>query len=368
VEPIFAIGGPELGRRNDFIRQLRVRCASEWKGEPDDHRLYAHETTVPELLDILMNGSLFSPGKFVQYLGADQIKAKADVQSIVEYAKHPAESTVLVLVADRIGVDKAIEAAIPKDAKKVFWELSAQETGRWVREYFAGQGVRIDDGAVESILDLVENNTEALRTECSRLALFFPRGSAIAEDDVERYIAHNRAEDAFSLFDRMAAGSFEQSLETLSAILSDRDGSGVGLLAGLLWSFRRLSALHAALADGTPYEQAARNLRITRRSALASYDSARRRWPRNVCERLVAFGVDTDARLRAMGQTHEKVILELFVKPGDVVQRGQQVAVLDAMKMHNLIGAPAAGTIVEVCVAVGQAVGHGDPIVRFAQT
>jgi biotin carboxyl carrier protein len=62
------------------------------------------------------------------------------------------------------------------------------------------------------------------------------------------------------------------------------------------------------------------------------------------------------------------VILELFVKPGDVVQRGQQVAVLDAMKMHNLIGAPAAGTVVEVCVAAGQAVGHGDPIVRFAQT
>ena len=61
------------------------------------------------------------------------------------------------------------------------------------------------------------------------------------------------------------------------------------------------------------------------------------------------------------------VILEMFVKPGDVVQRGQKVAVLDAMKMHNLIGAPTAGTIVEVCVAAGQAVGHGDPIVRFAQ-
>jgi biotin carboxyl carrier protein len=62
------------------------------------------------------------------------------------------------------------------------------------------------------------------------------------------------------------------------------------------------------------------------------------------------------------------VILELFVKPGDVVQRGQRVAVLDAMKMHNLIGAPAAGTIVEVCVAAGQAVGHGDAIVRFAES
>jgi hypothetical protein len=35
--------------------------------------------------------------------------------------------------------------------------------------------------------------------------------------------------------------------------------------------------------------------------------------------------------------------------------------------MHNFIGAPRAGVIAEVCVAAGQAVGHGDPIVRFAR-
>lgn len=313
VEAVFAIGGPELGRRNDFIRLLRARCAAEWKGEPEEHRLYAHETTVPALLDLLMNGSLFSAGKFVLYLGADQVKAKADVQAIVDYAAKPAQGTVLVLVADGLGVDKAIEAAIPKDAKKVFWELSAQEMGRWVRDYFSAQGIAADDEAVEAMLDLVESNTEALKTDCSRLALFFPRGSRISVEDIERYIAHNRAEDAFSLFDRMAADSFERSLETLAAILAEREGSGVGLMAGLLWSFRRLASLHAAIAGGTPFDQAARNLRITRRSALASYDSARRRWPSSACDRLVAFGVETDARLRAMGQANERVVLELFV-------------------------------------------------------
>jgi biotin carboxyl carrier protein len=35
--------------------------------------------------------------------------------------------------------------------------------------------------------------------------------------------------------------------------------------------------------------------------------------------------------------------------------------------MHNIIGAPRAGTIVEVCVMAGQSVGHGEPIVRFAE-
>ncbi len=61
------------------------------------------------------------------------------------------------------------------------------------------------------------------------------------------------------------------------------------------------------------------------------------------------------------------VILEVHVKAGDRVERGQQIAVLEAMKMHNLIGAPRAGTIGEVCVTPGQAVGHGDALARYAE-
>ena len=61
------------------------------------------------------------------------------------------------------------------------------------------------------------------------------------------------------------------------------------------------------------------------------------------------------------------VILEIFVKAGDVVERGQRIAVLDAMKMHNLIRAPRAATIREVCVEAGQAVGHGDALVRYQE-
>ena len=61
------------------------------------------------------------------------------------------------------------------------------------------------------------------------------------------------------------------------------------------------------------------------------------------------------------------VILEVSVKAGDKVARGQQIAILDAMKMHNVIGAPREGVIGEVCVAAGQSVGHGDVIVTFKE-
>jgi len=61
------------------------------------------------------------------------------------------------------------------------------------------------------------------------------------------------------------------------------------------------------------------------------------------------------------------VILEVNVKPGDVVTRGQQVAVLDAMKMHNAIGAVQAGTVDAVYVEAGQTVDHGTPILKYRE-
>jgi biotin carboxyl carrier protein len=61
------------------------------------------------------------------------------------------------------------------------------------------------------------------------------------------------------------------------------------------------------------------------------------------------------------------VIATIGVKPGDPVTRGQEVVVLDAMKMMNSIKAPRDGVVVEICVTAGQAVGHGDPIVRFRE-
>lgn len=60
-------------------------------------------------------------------------------------------------------------------------------------------------------------------------------------------------------------------------------------------------------------------------------------------------------------------ILSVHVAAGASVQRGQDIAVLEAMKMENRIRAPRDGRIAEVCVEVGQQVAHGEAIVRFAR-
>jgi biotin carboxyl carrier protein len=57
------------------------------------------------------------------------------------------------------------------------------------------------------------------------------------------------------------------------------------------------------------------------------------------------------------------VITHIAVRPGEQVQAGDTLVVIEAMKMENEFKALAAGTVVEVRVQPGQAVNPGDTLV-----
>lgn len=59
-------------------------------------------------------------------------------------------------------------------------------------------------------------------------------------------------------------------------------------------------------------------------------------------------------------------VVELFVKPGDVVEAGQVMLVIEAMKMKNSIRSTRSGTIEKVLVNQGQSVAHKQALVEFA--
>ena len=60
------------------------------------------------------------------------------------------------------------------------------------------------------------------------------------------------------------------------------------------------------------------------------------------------------------------VIIEVCVGPGEVVKKGQRIAVIEAMKMENDILAEATGRIAEVFVKKGDSVLEGADIASIA--
>lgn len=59
-------------------------------------------------------------------------------------------------------------------------------------------------------------------------------------------------------------------------------------------------------------------------------------------------------------------ILNVLVKEGETVKKGQVLVILEAMKMENEIVAPVDGQIVSVSVEKGQNVNLGDSLLQIA--
>ncbi len=57
-------------------------------------------------------------------------------------------------------------------------------------------------------------------------------------------------------------------------------------------------------------------------------------------------------------------VVRVLVRPGDVVEAGQGLVVLEAMKMENEVTSPRAGKVTSVAVEPGQAVEAGALLVR----
>jgi biotin carboxyl carrier protein len=56
-------------------------------------------------------------------------------------------------------------------------------------------------------------------------------------------------------------------------------------------------------------------------------------------------------------------VVKLLVRPGDAVNPGDGIIVVEAMKMENELKAPASGTVKEIRVEEGKAVSGGDVLV-----
>jgi len=61
----------------------------------------------------------------------------------------------------------------------------------------------------------------------------------------------------------------------------------------------------------------------------------------------------------------QETILDVRVKVGDKITKGQVIAILEAMKMENEIMSPRDGEVVSVQVATGASVNPGDVIVAI---
>ena len=299
--------GPELGEKNDALNNLRDKLKTKAGLSVEESSFYAGETSVNDIVSVIRNKSLFSEERLIIVKNAELIKKKDEAELLALCLKNLESGTTVVLVSEEIRLDKRIEDAVSKENKTIFWELFENKKNEWLAAFFRRSGCSIDESGIRAILEMVENNTDALSRECSRLILFLGKDKTITGDDVEKSLSHTREESAFTLFSAIARGNLVLSLEILRSLSASKQ-SFQSITAGLVWCFRRLRDF-LSLGHGSDFEL--KKIGITSSRARTDFSEAARRWPS--ADNALALIGDYEYLLRSSGTVWEEILLDRLV-------------------------------------------------------
>lgn len=320
--PIYLYTGPEFGERNDAIDAIKSALKKKY-GSTEEHLYYSMETPLEKAISVLSSDSLFVPATVVVYKGAETIKKKEEISALSTWlestkSKEDGDNSVLVLVSDETNMDSKLEKLIPKENRRIFWEMFENRKVPWIKEFFKKNGYSIEENACEELLALVENNTEALRTECSRFFTCFEKGAKITTENVESIVAHNRSETAFTLFNTIADTSvndwirLKNALEILQKIRLSKESSAVSLIAGLSYCFRKLILWQELCKNGIPDDWTLKTKGFSK-LAKNQYIGASKLYTPIQAQAITALLSSTDIDIRSGGQAVEDILLQTLL-------------------------------------------------------
>ncbi len=83
-----------------------------------------------------------------------------------------------------------------------------------------------------------------------------------------------------------------------------------------------------------------------------------------ICRQL-GFNTLDSAKVSELKAPMPGLVLKIFVQEGDIIAKGENLFILEAMKMENIIKAPADVTIKNIKIKPGDKVEKGQVVMQF---
>jgi DNA polymerase III subunit delta len=301
--------GPEIGEKQAAISQIRKNLSQ--RGELEETVYYAGEISVSVMVSAMRNGSLFADSQLFCVKCAEEIKKEDDIDLLSSCLQSQADNSFVILVSEETSIARTLEKIIAPANKRIFWELSDNKKAEWVEMFFRREGFRIQKEGIETILELVENNTEALKRECSRLTVFLDKDMEITGEEAEKWLSHTREESPFTLFSRIASGDLSRSLESSRMLLAAKEAPPA-IFAALASCFRKLISYLAVKGSGGGDDDY-RKIGVSSPGAKRDYAAAGRRYDTSGAEACLALTAEYDMLFRSSLSFSEQILMDRYL-------------------------------------------------------
>lgn len=184
----------------------------------------------------------------------------ADVQAVISYLEAPAPDTVLALVAEELRKDSPLAKACAKAGDVLAYETRRGSLAPWVAEQFKQLGVKAQPEACRLLAELVGPNTDELRGEVEKLALW-AGCDEITVDHVEEMVWSRGEVSPWTLTDAWGERDLAGVLRACERILSRPRSTPAGLAWALADHVALVSACSRFAAEGVRPPEATKLLK-----------------------------------------------------------------------------------------------------------
>ena len=219
------------------------------------------ETDLAEILDRARTPSLMAPFQVFFVRGVKSLFGRGSneekLAAIEDYCKNPNPDALLIFVADHISIPADVRRMEMQDKERYqriretmgqycgIVELARVEEGeavRWISEYCAGRGVKIDADGARELVDALGGDMMMISNELEKLILYVGEKKRVTLGDVETMVLAAKQRSLYELTDAISSKDRVRALEVLDAILMSGEGeeAAIGHIYMLAKTFRQM--------------------------------------------------------------------------------------------------------------------------------
>lgn len=330
--PVWLVTGEERLLRDQALAAITKAALAGGLAELNLDKFTAGETSVDKVIAATKTVPMMAKRRVVIVRGLERwdnasnagdengeeeradLKALPPLDRLAEYAKAPIDTTVLVLVAEKLDGRRKLVTLAKKSGFAVDCALvDSRQLPGWIAARAAAKGHAIDRDVCELIAEIAGPDLSYLDDVLERLSLYVGLGSPITEDAVAVCVTRVRLADTWKLVDAASTKDLGKVLALFADVYDPRD-RGLPLVGAIAWSLRQLLKLDTALREGASIDDAARRAGIY--PAFRARDHAKKLKafrPREL-ERWLVVVQETDVALKSSRRAADAILEEMFTR------------------------------------------------------
>jgi len=216
-KPVYVLMGDEPYYPDLVCQSIIDNCIDEFSKDFNETICYGADVTADQVVTAARRFPMMSDRQLVVVKEAQLLK---NVENLSVYVQEPLDSTVLVLLFHKAGLDK--RKALYKSASKTGIVLDSAairdyEIAAWISAYYSSRGLEIDPEAAALLGESAGTELQTIVVETDKLLKNLPEGQThVTQEDIEKNVGISRQFSVFELTKELSYRNCEKALKIAS--------------------------------------------------------------------------------------------------------------------------------------------------------